>query len=256
MPRDDFDRRRLRSLYERNRSRVSALADARDRRRGGDDSYAAPRRYVVSERRTRIEGFGRGGAQVRRVERRVLRVRDAPRPRRFSDRGIFRRGGRDRFRRADDEDRKERRDRFREDSERRREGGGVRRFGEARRQRLRMRSRRGGLDNRREIEDLRQRGSRRGGEDRGKNNSNNNNRGGNNNSNKNRGGNSNHNNNNRGNNNNNNNVSRGNNNNNSSNRAGNNAKNKSGGKSNQPRRTREQPLTHEQLDRQLESYHN
>lgn len=230
MRRDDFDRRRLRSLYDRNRSRVSALADARDRRRGGDDSYAAPRRYVVSERRTHIEGFGRGGTQVRRVERRVVRLADAPRSRRFSDRGIFRRGGRDRFRRADDFEREDRRDRFRGSRDRRGEGrreeGGGRRFGESRRARLRMRSRRGGRragnggarEDNRAVEERRQRGSRRGGESGRKNVNNNSNNG----------------------------------------NRGSNAKNGGSNKGNnsQPRRTREPPMTREQLDRQLENYHN
>ncbi|KAG5498487.1 hypothetical protein JKF63_02773 [Porcisia hertigi] len=162
MPRDDFDRRRLRALYDRNRRRVSALADARDRRRGGEDDFAAPRRYVVSERRTRIEGFGRGGTQVRRVVRRARAGRtDEPRPRRFSDRAIFRRSGRDRFRRAEDFDREDRRDRFREKRLRRIDGrqAETRRFGEARRMRLRMRGTRAGVERRRPREN-------RGGDDR------------------------------------------------------------------------------------------
>lgn len=164
MPRDDFDRRRLRALYERNRRRVSALADARDRRRGGEDDYAAPRRYVVSERRTRIEGFGRGGTQVNRVVRRVRGGRDEPPPRRFSDRGIFRRNVRDRFRRAEDFEREERRERFREVRGWRGDGRRVegRRFGEARRLRLRMRGTRAGRIDRRpaEAEGRRQREER------------------------------------------------------------------------------------------------
>lgn len=149
MPRDDFNRRRLRSLYERNKRRVSALADARDRRRSGDDDYAAPRRFIVSERRTRMEGFGRGGMQVRKVIRWSHARDDGMRHRRFSDGGIFRRGHRDRFARDDDYEREERRERFREGRSRR--GGaladrgvrGGRLFGGARLRHLRLRGGRG-----------------------------------------------------------------------------------------------------------------
>lgn len=275
MAREDSDRRRLRSLYDRNRSRVSALADARDRRRGGDDNFTAPRRYVVSERLTRAEGFGRGGAQVRRVVRRSAQAKEQPPARRFSDRGIFRRGGRDRFRRAEDVEREDRRDRNRDNRQRRgqgrqearQEGGGTRRFGESRRARLRMRSRRGGggggaREDRREIEDRRQGGSRRGGDGRrnnsGNNNNSNNNKARNNNNNNNNGNNRGGNNNGNSRNNNNNNNRGGNNNNNrssSSNNRSNNNNNRAG-RDNQPRRAREQPMTREQLDRQLDSYHN
>lgn len=151
MARDDYNRRRLRGMYERNQRRVSALADARDRRRGDNDEIAAPRRFVVSERRTRIEGFGRGGRQVRQVLRSAATRGGAPRRIRFRDSGIFRRGGRDRFRREEDFDREMRRDRFlARDEERRRsgvravldrgEGNRVRggRLGVSRRRRLRM----------------------------------------------------------------------------------------------------------------------
>ncbi|CAJ1990791.1 hypothetical protein - conserved [Leishmania donovani] len=219
MPRDDFDRRRLRALYERNRRRVSALADARDRRRGGEDDYAAPRRYVVSERRTRIEGFGRGGAQVSRVVRRARGGRDEPRSRRFSDRGIFRRNVRDRFRRVEDFEREERRERFREVRARRGDGRRVegRRFGEARRLRLRMRGTRAGrVDHRRaEVDGRRQReerasDGRRRQESGRRNNNNQGNRGGN--------------------------------------------KQSSLSRNNKPQRSREPQITREELDRQLESY--
>ncbi|KAG5472605.1 hypothetical protein LSCM4_01924 [Leishmania orientalis] len=228
MPRDDFDRRRLRALYDRNRHRVAALADARDRRRGGDDDYAAPRRYVVSERRTRIEGFGRGGTQVRRVLRRTRGGRAGePLPRRFSDRGIFRRSGGDRFRRADDFEREERRDRFLE--ERARRGGGRhvegRRFGEARRLRLRMRGTRAGrgdrsrakVEGRREPEE-RGGGGRRRQEVVRKSNNNQGNRGG--------------------------------------NKQGGQPRNNQPRSTKKPQRSREPQLTREELDRQLESYRN
>lgn len=112
MAREDFDRRRLRAIYDRNKRRVSALADARDSRRVYVEEERAPRRYTVSERRTRLEGFGRGGAQVRRVVRRNIRERP---PLQFSDRRIFRRGNRDRFAREDDLDRRYRRERFLEE---------------------------------------------------------------------------------------------------------------------------------------------
>ncbi|ESL10440.1 hypothetical protein TRSC58_01827 [Trypanosoma rangeli SC58] len=138
MRRDDFERRRLRDLYDRNVRRVRALAEARDERRtGNDDTVAAPRRYVVSERRTRLEGFGRGGYQVRRSRRgnRDTEVR------RFSDRSVYRRGALDRFEREDDLERKMRRARV---HERRLNEGGLR-FG---RQRLRL--------HRNELRELRQ----------------------------------------------------------------------------------------------------
>ncbi|EAN89163.1 hypothetical protein C3747_41g135 [Trypanosoma cruzi] len=145
MRRGDFERRRLRDLYERNVRRVRALADARDGRRSGrDDDIAAPRRYVVSERRTRLEGFGRGGYQVQRSRR---FGRD-PRIRRFSDRGVYRRGALDRFEREEDFERKLRRERFRE---RRLNEGGLR-FG-----RLRLRrSERRELRQLRELRELRE----------------------------------------------------------------------------------------------------
>ncbi|KAG5472226.1 hypothetical protein LSCM1_03623 [Leishmania martiniquensis] len=229
MPRDDFDRRRLRALYDRNRHRVSALADARDRRRGGEDDYAAPRRYVVSERRTRIEGFGRGGAQVRRVVRRMRGGRGGePLPRRFSDRSIFRRSGHDRFRRADDLEREERRERFLE--ERARRGGKRpaegRRFGGARRLRLRMRGTRAGrgdrgrskVEGRREREERSGSGRRR---QEGGRQSNNNNQG-------NRAG----------------------------NKHGGQSRNNQSHNSKKPQRSREPQLTREELDRQLDSYRN
>ncbi|CAJ1010455.1 hypothetical protein Q4I28_005769 [Leishmania naiffi] len=149
MARDDFDRRRLRALYDRKRRRVSALADARARRRGGEDDYSVPRRYVVSECRTRMEGFGRGGTQVRRVVRRARGDR-SDESRRFSGRGIFRSSGGSRFRRADDFEREERRARFREERARRLGGQHAegRHFGVARRMRLRMRGTHGGRGNR------------------------------------------------------------------------------------------------------------
>ncbi|KAK7200609.1 hypothetical protein NESM_000117000 [Novymonas esmeraldas] len=154
MARDDHDRRRLRALYDRNSRRVSALADARDRRRGGDDDFAAPRRYVVTERRTRVEGFGRGGTQVRRVERRAAGGRAGePRANKFSDRSIFRRSGRDRFQRADDAEREDRRERSRNERERRGNAPKVqeRRIGSALRRRLRKRGARGGADDRNDV---------------------------------------------------------------------------------------------------------
>lgn len=220
MARDDSDRRRLRALYERNRRRVSALADARDRRRGGDDDFAAPRRYVVSERRTRLEGFGRGGRQVRQVVRRARGGRaDEARPLRFSDRGIFRRSGRDRFRRVDDVDREDRRERSRDQRSRRNGGGGGavegRRFGGARRTQLRMRGSRGG----------RNRGEGRCLQNNGGNNGNNQQQR------QGKQGNSN----------------RGNNNNNQQQQQQRQAK---------PQRARQPMVTREELDRQLDSYHN
>nr|CCC90859.1 conserved hypothetical protein [Trypanosoma congolense IL3000] len=111
MRRNDFERRRLRDLYDRNVRRVGALAEARDQRRSArDDDIAAPRRYVVSERRTRLEGFGYGGRQIRRS----LRTDDSRRRLRFSDRRIYRRGAFDRFARDEDFVRELRRDRLRD----------------------------------------------------------------------------------------------------------------------------------------------
>lgn len=138
MPREDFDRRRLRGIYERNKRRVSALADARDSRRVFADEIVAPRRFIVSERRTRLEGFGRGGYQVRRVVRRSALDRGLSR---FSDRGIFRRGHRDRFMREEDQFRRDRRERFLDDNRRFRDMGPRRRFGFSRRRRLQIRER-------------------------------------------------------------------------------------------------------------------
>ncbi|CCW61778.1 unnamed protein product [Phytomonas sp. EM1] len=144
MTRDDLNRRRLRGLYDRNKRRVAALADARDRRREGDDEVFAPRRYVVSERRTRTEGFGRGGVQVRQVIRRVTRL---PPREMFRSRGIFRRGNRDRFRRDDGDLREGLRERFQDRFQERRRGGGRGnrerggRLGDAARSRLRLRRR-------------------------------------------------------------------------------------------------------------------
>lgn len=123
MAREDFDRRRLRSIYDRNKRRVSALADLRDSRRVYVEEERAPRRYTVSERRTRMEGFGRGGAQVRRVVRPSMRDRLAPR---FADRRVFRRGNRDRFVREEDRERQYLRERFLEDRRRRDTDGGRR----------------------------------------------------------------------------------------------------------------------------------
>ncbi|RNF18066.1 uncharacterized protein Tco025E_04620 [Trypanosoma conorhini] len=147
MRRDDFERRRLRDLYDRNVRRVRALAEARDARRTDrDDDVAAPRRYVVSERRTRLEGFGRGGFQVQRSRQ----GRPGAGGGRFSDKGVYRRGALDRFERDDDFERKLRRERFRE---RRLSEGGLR-FG---RQRLRLRrSERRELRQLRELRDLRE----------------------------------------------------------------------------------------------------
>eukprot|EP00796_Vickermania_ingenoplastis_P011583 gene11583-7979_t len=235
MARDDFNRQRLRGIYERNKRRVSALADARDSRRMTMDDDYAPRRYVVSERRTRMEGFGRGGLQVRRVERRSMRDR---RPVRFSDRGIFRRSNRDRFIREDDFDRRDRRERFLED---RRNSDRVRdmprrRFAFSRQRRSQIRE----LEERRRDGPIGRRRGTRGGQrvqsrrdsdrgDNGRRNNNNNNNRGNNNSN------------NRGNNNNNNNR-------------GNNDRRNSNNHHRSQSRPRPTRYSHDQLDAQLDNY--
>lgn len=110
MGRNDFERRRLRDIYDRNVRRVRALAEARDGRRLDiHDDVAAPRRFVVSEQRTRAEGFGRGGRQVRQSRSGAGRSRS-----RFSDKGVYRRGAMDRFAREDDIERALRRERLRE----------------------------------------------------------------------------------------------------------------------------------------------
>lgn len=140
MPGQDNDRRRLRDLYDRNRRRVQAVADARDRRgndggrRTGD---AAPRRFIVSERRTRNEGFGGQGGIRTRFSR---KSNDDRRPRRFEDKKIFRSSNRDRFTRDEDRDRDRRRRPVRRDGGRRddrdggRQAGNGRRFGRGGRQ--------------------------------------------------------------------------------------------------------------------------
>lgn len=146
MRRNDFERRRLRDLYDRNVRRVRALAEARDGRRlDKSDDVAAPRRFVVSESRTRLEGFGRGGYQAPR-SRRGARGAGA---RRFSDRSVYRRHAADRFARDDDFERLLRRERLRE---RRLNDGGLR-FG---RPRLRLsRNERQELKRLRELRALR-----------------------------------------------------------------------------------------------------
>lgn len=108
----DTDRRRLRDIYDRNRRRVDAVANSRDRneRRGNDsarrgdnkkggDKGSAPRRYIVSERVTRRAGFGEGGRQGRVSGG---RRRDGTRREdRFDDKKVTRRSHRDRFERAE-----------------------------------------------------------------------------------------------------------------------------------------------------------
>lgn len=147
MARDDHDRRRLRALYDRHKSRTLALAEARDRRRDAHDDVVAPRRVVVSAQRLREAGFGRGGTQVRVVRRRRGRrqhgdPRSTPgRALRFADRHIFRSSHQDRFRRDDDMERELRRERaiLRERQSNGRGGQGAGGFGISRRRRLRMR---------------------------------------------------------------------------------------------------------------------
>lgn len=122
----DYERRRLRDIYDRNRRRVDAVANARDRneRRGdrdrdssrkSDKKGSAPRRYIVSERVTRRAGFGDGGRQGRVSG---ARRRDGSRRTedRFADKKVTRRSHRDRFDRA-------------ENNAEKRNGGGRRRRG-------------------------------------------------------------------------------------------------------------------------------
>ncbi|KAH8608790.1 hypothetical protein ERJ75_001245100 [Trypanosoma vivax] len=132
MRRDDYERRRIRDIYDRNVRRVRALADARDRyRTDRDGDVLAPRRFIVSERRSRLEGFGYGDR--RPDDRYWSRAHGSYR---FDDRRVYRRVGLGRFVREDDYDREYRRERARSrDVERYRRGYGPR-FG-----RLRLRPR-------------------------------------------------------------------------------------------------------------------
>lgn len=141
MIRDDYERRRLRALYERNKRRVTALADARDQRRGEENEMSAPRRFLVSARRLREAGFGRGQVQIRRIYRRREGYYGS---RRYGDSDIYRRFNRDRFMRVSDYDRDARRYRYRgngAEAERRLALTGARRFGGFRRSRFALRSR-------------------------------------------------------------------------------------------------------------------
>ena len=74
---DGEARRRLISLYERNRRSVVKIAQARDRGGNNAPTRRAPQRFVVSERRTRQVGFGRGGFQVQMNHRMRQRFRDS-----------------------------------------------------------------------------------------------------------------------------------------------------------------------------------
>jgi hypothetical protein len=106
-------RNRLRNIYEQEKRRTSRLNESRNSNRGGRQVRELPTRVVVSERRTRREGFGRGGAQaVGRSDRRrrgnnnndngqgqgrrrfQRRLSD-----KFADKNLFRSGNRDRFNR-------------------------------------------------------------------------------------------------------------------------------------------------------------
>ena len=110
-------RNRLRALKDQEKRRVSRLAESRNRRAGGQRSNNAPTRVLVTERRTRREGLGRGGAQALGNSRRRRGGNQNNQPAaggrrrgrggfasKFSDQSVFRSGARDRFSRFDDRD--------------------------------------------------------------------------------------------------------------------------------------------------------
>lgn len=101
----------------------------------------APRRFLVSARRLREAGFGRGQAQIRRIFR---RREGNYGNRRYGDSDIYRRFNRDRFMRVSDYDRAARRYGYRgsgAETDHRLALTGARRFGGFRRSRFALRSR-------------------------------------------------------------------------------------------------------------------